>query len=59
MPWREPGGSMIENQEVLITQDERTMATLAHVLQMVGWWIAPLVIFLTHRKSRFVSFHAL
>ena len=41
------------------TQDERTMATLAHALQMVGWWIAPLIIFLVRRQSRFVSFHAL
>ena len=50
---------MVENQEVPITQDERTMATLAHALQVVGWWIAPLIIFLVNRKSRFVSFHAL
>jgi uncharacterized membrane protein len=35
------------------------MATLAHVLQIVGWWIAPLIIFLLKRESRFVSFHAL
>lgn len=35
------------------------MAVLAHALQMVGWWIAPLVIFLVRRRSRFVSFHAL
>jgi uncharacterized protein len=41
------------------TQDERTMAVLAHVLQLVGGWIAPLVIFLVKRQSRFVSFHAL
>jgi uncharacterized membrane protein len=41
------------------TQDERTMATLAHALQIIGSWIAPLVIFLINRKSRFVSFHAL
>lgn len=40
-------------------QDERTMATLAHVLQLVGWWIAPLVIFAIKRQSKFVSFHAL
>ena len=40
-------------------QEERTMAILAHVLQLVGWWIAPLVIFLVKRESRFVSFHAL
>jgi uncharacterized membrane protein len=41
------------------TQDDRTMAVLAHVLQLVGGWIAPLVIFLVKRQSRFVSFHAL
>ncbi|HYM78568.1 MAG TPA: DUF4870 domain-containing protein [Candidatus Dormibacteraeota bacterium] len=41
------------------TSDERTMATLAHVLQLVGGWIAPLIIFLVKRDSRFVSFHAL
>jgi uncharacterized membrane protein len=41
------------------TSDERTMATLAHALQLIGSWIAPLIIFLIRRKSRFVSFHAL
>ena len=41
------------------TQDERTMATLAHALQFVGSFIAPLVIFLIKRESRFVTFHAL
>ena len=35
------------------------MATLAHVLQIVGGWIAPLIIFLVKRESRFVAFHAL
>jgi uncharacterized membrane protein len=35
------------------------MATLAHALQLVGSWIAPLIIFLIRRQSRFVSFHAL
>jgi len=35
------------------------MAVLAQVLQLVGGWIAPLVIFLLKRQSRFVSFHAL
>jgi uncharacterized Tic20 family protein len=43
----------------LPTQDERTMATLAHVLQIVAWWIAPLIIYLIRRESKFVSFHAL
>lgn len=45
--------------QVETTQDERSMAVLAHVLQVVGGWIAPLVIFLLRRQSRFVSFHAL
>jgi uncharacterized protein len=45
--------------EAATTPDERTMATLAHVLQLVGGWIAPLVIFLVKRPSRFISFHAL
>jgi uncharacterized membrane protein len=50
---------MAEESTIPVTQDERTMATLAHALQVVGWWIAPLIIFLVQRKSRFVSFHAL
>lgn len=41
------------------THDECTAATLAHVLQIITWWIAPLVIYLVKRESRFVSFHAL
>ena len=41
------------------TQNEMTMATLAHALQLIGSWIAPLIIFLVKRESRFVSFHAL
>jgi uncharacterized membrane protein len=35
------------------------MAMLAQVLQIVLGWIAPLIIFLIRRQSRFVSFHAL
>ena len=41
------------------SQDECSMATLAQVLQIVLGWIAPLIIFLIRRQSRFVSFHAL
>jgi len=41
------------------TQDDRTMAILAHALQLVGGFIAPLIIFFVKRQSRFVSFHAL
>ena len=42
-----------------ITQDERTMSTLAHLLQLVTAWIGPLVIFFVKRDSLFVKFHAL
>lgn len=35
------------------------MAALAQVLQLIGGWIAPLIIFFLKRQSRFVSFHAL
>jgi uncharacterized membrane protein len=41
------------------TPDERSMATLAHALQPIGSWIAPLIIFVMRRQSRFVAFHAL
>jgi uncharacterized membrane protein len=54
-----PVQTAVVGSGLIPTQDERTMATLAHVLQLVGWWIAPLVIFLVKRESRFVSFHAL
>lgn len=50
---------MTDSTELSPSSDERTMATLAHVLQLVGWWIAPLIILLVKRDSRFVSFHAL
>lgn len=42
-----------------VTQDDRTMATLAHALQVVCSWIAPFVILLVKRDSLFVRFHAL
>jgi len=41
------------------TSDERSMAVLAHALQVVGGWIPPLIIFFVRRQSRFVSFHSL
>lgn len=40
------------------TQDERTMATLAQALSLLGF-LAPLIVFFVKRESRFVSFHAL
>jgi len=41
------------------TEDERTFAMLAHVLQFFAGFIPPLVIYLVKRNSRFVAFHAL
>lgn len=41
------------------TSDERNFAMLAHLLQLFGGFIAPLVIYLVKRDSRFVAFHAL
>jgi uncharacterized Tic20 family protein len=41
------------------TSDEKTMASLAHVLQIIGSWIAPLIIYFIKRDSKFVSFHAM
>jgi uncharacterized protein len=43
----------------LPTNDEKTFALLAHVLSIFSGFIAPLVIFLIKRDSKFVSFHAL
>lgn len=53
----EPGP--IQLTQIAPTLDERTMAILAHMLQIVGLWIAPLIIFVVKRESKFVSFHAL
>ena len=43
----------------VLTQDDRTMAFLAHLLQIFTGFIAPLVIYLVRPRSRFVRFHAL
>src|ERR1035438_680339 len=51
--------SLIEPAPIEPNLDERTMAILAHMLQIVGLWIAPLIIFVVRRESKFVSFHAL
>jgi uncharacterized protein len=41
------------------SQDERTMAFLAHLLQAFTGFIGPLIIFCVKQDSRFVKFHAL
>jgi uncharacterized Tic20 family protein len=43
----------------VVTQDDRTMAFLSHLLQIFTGFIAPLVIYLVRPHSRFVKFHAL
>ena len=39
-------------------EDERTLAMLAHILQVFSWFMPPLVILVVKRQSRFVAFHA-
>jgi len=41
------------------TSDEKTLAVLAHALQLISGFIAPLIILLIKRESKFVRFHAL
>jgi uncharacterized Tic20 family protein len=41
------------------TEDERTMAMLAHLLMAFSGFIGPLVIFCVKQNSRFVRFHSL
>lgn len=44
---------------VQATSDEKTMAILAHVLTLVAWLIAPLIIYLIKKDdSKFVAEHA-
>ena len=41
------------------THDERTFAMLVYILGVFSGFLAPLVLFLVKRDSKFVSFHAL
>ncbi|HEV2177218.1 MAG TPA: DUF4870 domain-containing protein [Terriglobia bacterium] len=47
-----------ETVSIAPTPDERTLAMLAHILQVVSGFVGPLIIFLVKRESRFVAFHA-
>ncbi len=41
------------------SSDEKTMALLSHILVLVAWFIAPLVIYLVKKdESQFVAAHA-
>jgi uncharacterized membrane protein len=49
----------VSQPQSIPTQDERTFALLAHLLQIIAGWLGALIILLVRRESRFVSFHAL
>jgi uncharacterized membrane protein len=49
---------MVGGPDVSLTQDDKTMAMLGHVLGIFSW-IGPLVIYFVKRDSKFVAFHAL
>jgi uncharacterized Tic20 family protein len=42
----------------LPTEDEKNLAMLNYILSIFGW-LAPLIIWLVKRESKFVAFHAL
>jgi uncharacterized Tic20 family protein len=44
---------------IVPTSDEKTMALLSHILTIVAWFIAPLIIYLLRKdESTFVAEHA-
>jgi uncharacterized Tic20 family protein len=58
---RQPVGDWISEMTELPapTQDERSMALLAHILSIFAGFLGPLIIYNIKRDSKFVSFHAL
>jgi uncharacterized Tic20 family protein len=52
-------GEVAAGPDYVPSQDERTLAMLAELLQLFTWIIGPLVIYLVKRDSRFVRFHAM
>jgi uncharacterized Tic20 family protein len=43
----------------LPTEDEKSMAMISYILSIFFGWLAPLIIWLVKRDSKFISFHAL
>ena len=41
------------------TEDERRLTLIMYILAIFSGWLAPLIIFLIKRDSKFVSFHSL
>jgi uncharacterized Tic20 family protein len=65
-PYTSPAAPTGAPESLVITQDEKLWAMLAHLAGLLGYavafgqYIAPLVIYLIYKdKSRFVAFHAL
>src|SRR6266404_5500725 len=63
-PWNSGEEGWMASQAVVAgleapTEDERTMAMLAHLLMAFTGFIGPLVIFCVKQNSRFVRFHSL
>src|SRR5260370_19844350 len=63
-PWNSGEEGWMASQAVVAgleapTEDERTMAMLAHLLMAVTGFIWPLVIFCVKQNSRFVRVHSL
>ncbi|WP_373048309.1 DUF4870 domain-containing protein [Vulgatibacter sp.] len=42
------------------TQDEKTMALIAHFGALIAWFVAPLIVYLVKKdESKYAAFHAL
>ena len=54
-----PHHAAVPAEQVALTSDETTFASLAHFLQLVTWIFGPLIIYALKRQSPFVAFHAL
>jgi uncharacterized membrane protein len=50
---------MVGGPDVSLTQDDKTMGMLGHLLGFFTKFVGPLVIYLIKRDSKFVSFHSL
>jgi len=58
----QPITSIPQKQEPIAapTQDEKTLALVAHLGALLAWFIAPLLVYLIKKdESKFVAFHAL
>lgn len=57
----QPISSISQQQPIAIpTQEEKTLALVAHLGALLTWFIAPLVVYLIKKdESKYVAFHAL